>query len=186
VKETPFLAGREDCLPSLRRMSAFAQFDDQRLLAILAHSRIRRFDDGETIIAEGGDDRWMYSIISGAVRVEQDGRKIGTLAETGEVFGEMGVLDGAPRSATVRAQGETACLAVDSAFLDDLGGADRLACHSVFYRMFAQTLAERLRHTSEALAKAKKRLAMLRQDLGQEGETKEEETGACQPPPSHV
>ena len=50
MKETPFLAGREDCLANLRRMNAFVEFDDEHLKTVLAHSRIRKYEAGEVVL----------------------------------------------------------------------------------------------------------------------------------------
>lgn len=161
MKETTFLTGREDCLPNLRRMTAFAEFGDEHLKTILSRSRIRKYDPGEVILREGAVERWVYFLISGGVRVEKEGKKIGALGQPGDVFGEMGLIDGGGRSATVRAEDGAMCLAVDGAFLDELNDHDRTASHSMLYRMFAHVLAERLRATNEELTKAKKALAKL-------------------------
>ncbi|MEW5773622.1 MAG: cyclic nucleotide-binding domain-containing protein [Thermodesulfobacteriota bacterium] len=161
MKETPFLAGREDCLPNLRRMTAFADFGDEHLKTILTHSRIRKYDAGEVVLREGAVERMVYFLISGAVRVEKEGKKVGVLAEPGDVFGEMGLIDGGARSATVRAEEESMCLAVDGSFLDRLDEENRAACHSMLYRMFAHALAERLRATNEELVRARKALVRL-------------------------
>ena len=158
MKETPFLTGREDCLANLRRMSSFAALDDEHLKTVLTHSKIRKYDPGEVVLREGEVDRMVYFLIAGAVRVEKEGKRVGVLAEPGDVFGEMGIIDGSGRSATVRTEEASMCLAVDGAFLDELNEHDRAACHSVLYRMFAHALAERLRQTSQELARARKSL----------------------------
>jgi CRP-like cAMP-binding protein len=162
MKETPFLNGREDCLANLRRMSAFVEFGDEHLKTVLAHSRIRKYDANEVALQEGASDRMVYFLIAGAMRVEKEGKKVGSLAEPGDVFGEMGLIDGSARSATVRAETDAMCLAVDGAFLDELDEQDRAACHSMLYRMFAHVLAERLRHTNEEIARARKSLEKYR------------------------
>ncbi len=167
MKETPFLAGREDCLANLKRMNAFVEFDDGHLKTVLAHSRIRKYDAGEVALQEGAVERMVHFLIAGAMRVEKEGKKVGVLAEPGDVFGEMGLIDGSARSATVRAESESMCLAVDGSFLDELDEHDRAACHSMLFRMFAHVLAERLRATNEEIARARKTL----EKLGGEAET---------------
>lgn len=158
MRETPFLAGREDCLANLRRMTAFAGLDDAHLRTLLSRSRIRAYDPGEVVLCEGDTDRTVYFLIAGSLRVEKAGARVGTLAGPGDVFGEMGVITGSGRTATVRAEAASMCLAVDGAFLDGLGEQDSAACQAVLYRMFAHTLAERLRHASQELARARKAL----------------------------
>jgi CRP-like cAMP-binding protein len=74
------------------------------------------YKDGEIIIKEGSAGREMYVIQSGKVSVSKSigPREIllATLGE-GEVFGEMSLFDGQPRSATVKALGEARVLAID-------------------------------------------------------------------------
>lgn len=79
------------------------------------------YNDGEIIVQEGSTGREMYVIQSGKVQVSKSMGStaivLATLGE-GEVFGEMSLIDSQPRSATVRALGETRVLIIDhEAFL---------------------------------------------------------------------
>lgn len=71
---------------------------------------IRSFDDGEIIVREGEESREMFIIHTGNVEVVKHvgGHEVllATL-ERGSFFGEMSLLEGLPRSATVRALGST-------------------------------------------------------------------------------
>lgn len=165
MHESSYLKGREDLLASLKRMPAFSGLPDGHLKKILSLSKIRKYDKGETILEEGSFDSWMYCIISGDVRVEKGGKKIGEIHGVGAVFGEMGIIGGCERSASVRAHSETMCLAVDASFLDHMEEAERATCYSVLYRIFVEILAERLRTTSAELAEAKDKMAILRKKI---------------------
>ena len=72
------------------------------------------FKAGETIIQEGDEGDTAFFIVSGAVNVAvglgDRAQTVGRL-ETGEVFGEMSLIDPGPRSATVTAACDTECLA---------------------------------------------------------------------------
>src|ERR1700730_2660523 len=71
------------------------------------------FKAGETIIREGDEGDTAFFIVSGAVDVavgRANPRIVGRL-QTGEVFGEMSLIEPGPRSATVTAACETECLA---------------------------------------------------------------------------
>ena len=61
------------------------------------------FQPGETIFAEGDRGDKMYVIRSGEVEIERDGKVVESLSRGG-IFGEMALIDGAPRAATARAK----------------------------------------------------------------------------------
>ncbi|MDY7000377.1 MAG: cyclic nucleotide-binding domain-containing protein [Thermodesulfobacteriota bacterium] len=159
MKESPYLEDNKQYIESMKKMAVFQSLKDNHLKEILRLSKIRKYDPEEPIILEGEYGNWMYFIISGQVRVEKQGKKISALRRTGDVFGEMGIIDGSSRSASVYANEKTMCLAVDASFLDRMNEADRTTCYSVLYRLFAHILAERLRTANEELAGLKKEMA---------------------------
>ena len=69
----------------------------------------RTYLPGENVVAEGTKGSTAFIILSGTVRIlkQAKGREIpiATLGE-GQVFGEMGLIEDRPRSATVRALSE--------------------------------------------------------------------------------
>lgn len=74
------------------------------------------FEDGEIIVVEGEHGREMFVIQEGRVEVTKrvDGRdeRLAVLGR-GEFFGEMSLLEGLPRHATVRALGRVRLLVVE-------------------------------------------------------------------------
>ena len=66
----------------------------------------RNFKKGETIFYQGTPSDCAFIISSGSVEISEDTlereKVIGRLTEN-EIFGEMGLIDGQPRSATARA-----------------------------------------------------------------------------------
>jgi CRP-like cAMP-binding protein len=101
--------------------------DDSRTL-LVDRAALRRYGPGEPVVRKGDPSREMFVVESGtlAVEVPRDG---GSLAEVailgaGECFGEMGLLTGEPRSATVRAK--TLC---DLIVIDHESFHDVLAAH---------------------------------------------------------
>ncbi len=62
---------------------------------------------GETIFKEGEPAKELYIIQSGKVEIQVGNRLLDTL-EANDIFGEMALIDGAPRSATATAKTEVA------------------------------------------------------------------------------
>lgn len=149
----------EDILSRLRRMRVFDTLDDRQMAEIVRLSRLRKYEPGEVLIREGDYDQYIYFLVGGDLAVENDGEEISRIRRLGDVFGETGIIDGSPRSATIRAVGPTLCLAVDASFADRLQGADKLIAQAVFYRIFAEILAVRLRDTDARVAELERRLA---------------------------
>lgn len=124
-----------------------------------------KYEPGELIIEEGEYDNWIYFLISGKVDIQKRGETISVLKRRGDLFGEMCIIDGSPRSASIVAIDETVCLAMDASYIDRLEGNNKVAFSSILYRVFAEILANRLRIADEELVKAKDENAMLRIEL---------------------
>ncbi len=149
-------------LEAVKSMPALRFFEKKDLHKLLTFSKIRQYKAGERIIAQGSFDNWVYFLLSGEAQVVKDEAPIEELRRTGDIFGEMCIIDGQPRSASVYAVGDVVCLATDVSFVDSLFGEDKLAFSAVFYQILAQTLAQRLRETSAELVRAKEEIAALK------------------------
>jgi small-conductance mechanosensitive channel/CRP-like cAMP-binding protein len=101
----------------LRQVGLFAVLDEPARLRLAASAREQAFAAGEPIIRQGAPGESMFVIEQGrvAVSVADDGGATSHLAELGpgEFFGEMSLLTGEPRSATVTACVETKLLTID-------------------------------------------------------------------------
>lgn len=100
---------------------------------------------GKVLVKQGQLAREFFLIVKGRVRVEQDGQEIGHLGD-GEYFGEMGLLDGQARSATVIADTDTSLVVVHSTAFDTL--IDNVPG---FQKAMLRTLARRVREREQAL-----------------------------------
>jgi CRP-like cAMP-binding protein/sugar lactone lactonase YvrE len=87
----------------LRRISYFERCTEVELFALIARGYRKHFDIGQVICVENDPSDEFYIILSGAVDVfsEKANQSIATLGE-GEFFGEISLLMGIPRTATVR------------------------------------------------------------------------------------
>ncbi|MGQ3048112.1 MAG: Crp/Fnr family transcriptional regulator [Niveispirillum sp.] len=101
----------------LRRNSLFAVLDDTEMEAMLEFAKVRRAAAEERIFAKGDPGDSLYVILRGrvAVQTESDEAKVMLLniLDTGSLFGEIAMLDGGERTATVVAQEATELLRID-------------------------------------------------------------------------
>jgi CRP-like cAMP-binding protein len=86
------------------------------------------------------------------VSVHRDGVEINRLSRSGDVFGEMGVVEAAPRSATVKAVSASVCLSLDGSVMDRFKPEERMVFEAVFHRVAAESLSARLRKADDELA----------------------------------
>jgi small-conductance mechanosensitive channel/CRP-like cAMP-binding protein len=114
----------ESHMAALAAIDLFANLseDEQRTLA--ASARLAPFSPHEVITRQGATAHWLYVLLKGkaAVRVSApDGeeRQVAVL-EAPNFFGEMALMTGQPREATVIAQGEVECLRVDRKDLEGI------------------------------------------------------------------
>ena len=66
----------------------------------------KSYKDGEIIYRQGDDSQWAFEVLEGTVELVKDGADGPTVLQrlkAGELFGELGILDNTPRSATARA-----------------------------------------------------------------------------------
>jgi CRP-like cAMP-binding protein len=89
----------------------FGDLDADGLAAVRDAAVEVDFPAGRTIARQGEIGTGLFIVASGAVRVVRDGQELARLG-SGEFFGELSVLDGAPRNASVVAEQPTTCLAL--------------------------------------------------------------------------
>lgn len=157
--ERDFDPSNNEILEQLRRIPAFAPLDEGQIKAVIQLSRLRKYEVGEIVIHEGEYDHWVYFLIQGELDITHKGVHVGTIRRLGDVFGEMGIIDGSPRSATIKAVKPAMCVAVDASIFDRLAGADRCAVQALFYRIFCEIMALRLRDMDTKLAELSRRCA---------------------------
>lgn len=110
-------------LKALRGVGIFASFSDEELKALADRLVHAPFARGDTITRQGMVAHWLYILVSGEVEVwlEKDGeRRLLTTLPAGSVFGEMGMLTGEPRRATVTARSDAECYRLDKAGFEDV------------------------------------------------------------------
>jgi len=86
---------------------------------IAARAHVMEFDDGEIIVPEGEEGLGFYFITHGRVSVLRAGKPIAGLG-TGDFFGEVSLLEGTVRNATVVADGSVTCIGILRSFFRPL------------------------------------------------------------------
>ena len=92
----------------LRKIPMFAKMDTSRLKLLAFASEIVAFDDGDVVFNSGDSADFAYVIMEGAVDVvtETDrGPVIASTLKQNQLIGELGLLNNAPRNATLVASG---------------------------------------------------------------------------------
>ncbi len=100
-------------LDILARTPLFASLQPRHLKRVVAVSAVLDFDPGEEIVKEGHAGSVFYVIAEGQAKIVRGGRTIGRL-EVGRFFGELAVLGGTPRTATVVATAPTTCVVLSA------------------------------------------------------------------------
>jgi CRP/FNR family cyclic AMP-dependent transcriptional regulator len=92
----------------LKKVPLFAGLDDRELQAIAGSMRERKFSAGDTVTEEGAGGAGFFVVESGEADVTVDGEQRGTIGE-GDYFGEIALLSGSDRTATITAKSDMVC-----------------------------------------------------------------------------
>lgn len=111
----------------LDKVELFAGLDPSQLETLAQGARLRTFQSGTIVVNEGDDAHGLFVVQSGALKcflMDENGREVTlSLLGPGEYFGELALLDEAPRSASVIATERSELLQIPRptflALLDD-------------------------------------------------------------------
>jgi CRP/FNR family transcriptional regulator, cyclic AMP receptor protein len=93
---------RTSPIDHLAGVPLFAALSKRDLQKIAKASTQLSVEEGRNLVEQGATGHEGFVILDGEAVVKRNGRKIATLAP-GDVFGELSLFDGGPRSATVTA-----------------------------------------------------------------------------------
>ncbi len=89
----------------LRRVPLLSALNEQQIESLAAARARRNFPKGRTIVSEGEPSQSLYILLSGRAKVQRsdaEGKEvILAVLGSGDFFGEMSLIDDAPRSASV-------------------------------------------------------------------------------------
>ena len=141
---------------ALRGVDLFGSLSAPELQGLAAHLVHAPFAAGDVITRQGAIAHWLYILLAGEVEVWVDAsdgprRRVAGLA-AGSVFGEMGMMTGEPRRATVIAKTGVECYRLDKPGLQEI-----LRARPQIAEAISRVLAAReggLRHAAEESAAA--------------------------------
>lgn len=93
---------RDEILAGVRQSHLFDVLTADEVAHFVDSAKMRSFAPGEAAVRQGDAGSSLFFVLRGEMRVEVDGSEVARLGQ-GRMFGEMSLLTGEPRKATVRA-----------------------------------------------------------------------------------
>ena len=143
----------------LARVELFREMNEQERLKLAERLRSAPFMKGEVMTRQGAEAHWLYILTKGSaeVIVSTDGgvHKSVAVLHAGDFFGEMSLLTGEPRSASLKALEDSECYRLDrQAFDDILHGRPEIAHYLSALLARRKVEIEAVRHDLDAEARA--------------------------------
>jgi serine/threonine protein phosphatase PrpC len=144
-------------LETLHLMPLFRHLTYQELVRVMNITDVRTYQPGERILEEGEEGEEMFIVLMGSVRVLAGDSSLSVLGP-GQHFGEMALVDRAPRSASIASDSVSKLMVMKRRDFFDIVRKD----HDVAVKLlwsFLGVLTDRLRTTSRDLGEAREHLA---------------------------
>ncbi len=140
----------------LAKVELFREMNDAERLHLAERLRFTPFMKGELMTRQGAQAHWLYILTKGSgevfISTDTGNHKTVAIVHAGDFFGEMSLLTGEPRSASLKALEDSECYRLDrEAFNDILHGRPEIASY-----------------LSQLLARRKVEIEAIRQDLDAE------------------
>jgi len=109
---------------ALQNVRLFASFTEEERAALAERLVYAPFVRGDVITRQGAVSHWLYLLVEGEADIWLEApdqpRRLLTTLHNGDIFGEMGLLTGEPRRATVTARTDVQCYRLDKAGFEDI------------------------------------------------------------------
>lgn len=139
----------------LKNIFLFKDLDAEEVSQIINISEIKSFSKDQVIFEEGEEGDAVYIVIEGAVRVSKMipgmGEENLTILGPGQYFGEMSLIEDAPRSATIIAHKDCSLLFIGKEDFRRLLEENKEIAYKLLW-IFCRTLCSRLRETNDKLS----------------------------------
>jgi serine/threonine protein phosphatase PrpC len=154
----PEVGDAQSQIDALRRITLFQHLTYKEQTAVLSIATTRNYTAGQEIVTEGQPGGELFVVARGRVAIENGGVEIAELGPGGH-FGEMSLIDSAPRSATVRATEPARVMVINRPDLMNLMRRESILAVKLLWS-FVQVLSERLRLANSELSEARQELAV--------------------------
>jgi CRP/FNR family cyclic AMP-dependent transcriptional regulator len=138
----------------LKKIYLFSKLNEDELEHILSIASAKSYKKDQTIFKEGEKGDAFYVVLKGEVRISTEVPGVGeeclAILKKGSYFGEMALIDNAPRSAAAISNRDTILLKITDANFRNLLVND----HNIAYKLLwelVKTLSQRLRETDAKL-----------------------------------
>ena len=141
----PLRRGADRKVQMLSKVPLFSECNQRELSRIASLADEIEVDKGTVLTKEGMPGRECFVVSEGKAKATLRGKKLASY-DSGDVFGEMSLLDNEPRSATITAESEMVLFVVDSRSFWGL-------CEQApsVTRKIMKSISQRLRRVEKAL-----------------------------------
>ncbi|HIE27493.1 TPA: cyclic nucleotide-binding domain-containing protein [Candidatus Poribacteria bacterium] len=170
----------KDMASALANVPIFSELNKREIQKIVRIAHKRKYKEGEEIVQKGQPSAGMYVIMRGEVKVTRRSDegieiRLATMSE-GDFFGDVGLLDNAPRTATITAITPSQVIGLFRPELLQLIERDPKLASKILFKL-AQIVAVRLRVTNEKLERLAEEVKHLRAKATVGREAEESERG---------
>ena len=117
--QEPFKEEHRTVLSALRRTEILQSLGEEEIRRLSEQVRVRVFGTGEVVVRQDDEGDSLFIVRRGSLDVHIDDTPVGTLRE-GEIFGEMSLLTGEKRKATVTAASEVRLVEISKEDIEPL------------------------------------------------------------------
>ncbi|HOK39834.1 MAG TPA: cyclic nucleotide-binding domain-containing protein [bacterium] len=141
-------------IEKLKKVNIFKNLSDELLNEILKIAQIKEFKKGDIICEEGEDGNEMFIILGGEIEISKNlvgkNKKVLTILEKDNFFGELSFFDNKKRSANAIALSDAILLVIEKERFEKLLENDP-ALAAQFYKNVFLELSKRIRNLNKSV-----------------------------------
>ena len=137
-----------ELLEKLKKSDIFSEISDNALNEFLSYGLINDYFENEVVIKEGEEGESMFFVLEGEFEAIKSGKQIGSLT-AGDFFGEMSLLTGDKRYATIKAKERSRAIEIDRQAFKVLLQRERKIIEKVKHAIEERMKADKSKKTSE-------------------------------------